>query len=242
MVIGDNNGSCTRNLYFALRADGEAYPILPEMKQQLWTLPIVREGKTTDMWYVIQVQGGQEEKTAELIKKQLTLCDDSLRECFIPKKERVKKFKGRWQQVEELLFPGYVFADSGDAEELYRRKQVGRLTKVLQDGNFLFLSLSEDEEQRIKAIGDCRHVTRVSKVQVVGGEYSGRADGIDRGKNVVVREGPLKGLEGYVTKVNLHKREVTVQMPFAGRMVDVKLGIELVDEKPAREEITNQIY
>lgn len=31
-------------------------------------------------------------------------------------------------------------------------------------------------------------------------------------------------------------------MPFAGRMVDVKLGIELVDEKPAREEITNQIY
>ena len=58
------------------------------------------------MWYVIQVQGGQEEKTAELIKKQLTLCDDSLRECFIPKKERMKKFKGRWQQVEELLFPG----------------------------------------------------------------------------------------------------------------------------------------
>ena len=243
MVIGDNNGSCTRNLYFALRANGEAYPILPEMKQQLWTLPLVREGKTTDMWYVIQVQGGQEEKTAELIKKQLTLCDDSLRECFIPKKERVKKFKGRWQQVEELLFPGYVFADSGNAEELYRRlKQVGRLTKVLQDGNFLFLSLSEDEEQRIKAIGDCRHVTRVSKVQVVGGEYSGKVDGIDRGKKVVVREGPLKGLEGYVTKGDLHKREVTVQMPFAGRMVDVKLGIELVDEKPAREEITNQIY
>ena len=85
-------------------------------------------------------------------------------------------------------------------------------------------------------------MTRVSKVRVVGGEYSGRADGIDRGKNIVVREGPLKGLEGYVTKVNLHKREVTVQMPFAGRMVDVKLGIELVDEKPAREEITNQIY
>ena len=59
MVIGDNNGSCTRNLYFALRANGEAYPILPEMKQQLWTLPLVREGKTTDMWYVIQVQAAE---------------------------------------------------------------------------------------------------------------------------------------------------------------------------------------
>lgn len=231
MVIGDNNGSCTRNLYFALRANGEAYPILPKMKQQLWTLPLVREGKTTDMWYVIQVQGGQEEKTAELIKKQLTLCDDSLRECFIPKKERVKKFKGRWQQVEELLFPGYVFADSGNAEELYRRlKQVGRLTKVLQDGNFLFLSLSEAEELWIKKIGDLRHVTKMSKVDIVAGVPIGKVDGIDTGKNVIVREGPLKGLEGHVTKVNLHKREVTIRMPFAGRLVDVKLGIEVVEK------------
>ena len=62
-----------------------------------------------------------------------------------------------------------MFADSGDAEGAVQAagKQVGRLTKVLQDRNFL-LSLSEDEEQRIKAIGDSRHVTRVSKVRVVG--------------------------------------------------------------------------
>ena len=212
------------------------------------------------MWYVIQVQGGQEEKTAELIKKQLTLREDSLRECFIPKKERVKKFKGSWQHVEEILFPGYVFADSGNAEELYSRlKQVGRLTKVLQDGNFLFLALSEDEERWIKAIGDRDHVTRVSKIniepvrdrisrnanscsldngqKIVKENYpkTHRSDEPDIrsgiGKKVIVQEGPLKGLEGCVEKINLHKREVTIRMPFAGRMVDVKLGIEVVGKE-----------
>ena len=129
MVIGDNNGSCTRNLYFALRADGEAYPILPEMKQQLWTLPLVREGKTTDMWYVIQVQGGQEEKTAELIRSQVSA--HVMEECFIPKKERVKKFRGRWQRVEEILFPGYAFTATNKPEELFLElKNVLRLTKI----------------------------------------------------------------------------------------------------------------
>lgn len=207
------------------------------------------------MWYVIQVQGGQEEKTAELIKKQLTFQDSCLRECFIPRKIRVKKFKGRWQQVEEILFSGYVFADSEDAEELYRRlKQVGRLTKVLQDGSFLFLPLSKTEELWIKGIGDNRHVTRLSKIEIRTGNKRWKENGQDRrfrnsetaggnfankngveetekieaGKHVIVREGPLKGLEGHIVNVNLHKREVTVQMPFAGRMVDVRLGVEVV--------------
>lgn len=179
------------------------------------------------MWYVIQVQGGQEEKTAELIRRQLTLEDSSLNECFIPKKERVKKFRGQWRKLEEILFPGYVFADSDNPQGLYRRlKEVGRLTKVLQDGSFLFLALSEEEEKWIKTIGDNFHITKVSRIAI---EKERTDAGLITGKKVLVREGPLKGLEGSVIHVNLHKREVTIRMPFAGRMVDVKLGIEIVE-------------
>lgn len=179
------------------------------------------------MWYVIQVQGGQEEKTAKLIKNQLKFNDSSLRDCFIPKKVRVKKFRGRWQQVEEILFPGYVFADSANAEKLYRRlKQVSRLTKVLQDGNFLFLSLSEEEVGWIKAIGDRGHVIRVSRVKVIPVKNSSVLG--KRISNVIVQDGPLRGLEDHVEKVDLHKREVTLKMPFAGRLVDVRLGIDMV--------------
>lgn len=186
------------------------------------------------MWYVIQVQGGQEERTAELIKRQLTFKDSCLKECFIPKKERVKKFRGNWRQIEEILFPGYVFADSDNAQELYERlKQVGRLTKVLQDGDFLFLALSEEEEKMLKTIGDRRHITEVSKVEIVKEMVDVK---VRTGNKVLVREGPLKGLEGSIVNVNLHKREVTVQIPFAGRIVDVKLGIEIVERKCLCEE------
>lgn len=237
MVIGDNNGSCTRNLYFALRANGEAYPILPEMKQQLWTLPIVREGKTTDMWYVIQVQGGQEEKTAELIRSQVSA--HVMEECFIPKKERVKKFRGRWQRVEEILFPGYVFTATNKPEELFLElKNVLRLTKILQDGAFYFIPLSGEEEKLIQSIGDNCHITRISRVQVkkkiepaAKKEVVFNNRMLESGREIMIIDGPLKNQEGRIVKYNLHKREATVKLRFMGTEMELRLAIELVEEK-----------
>ena len=168
------------------------------------------------MWYVIQVMGGREENTADMIRKRIS--SETIEECFIPKKERLKKFKGRWQQIEEILFPGYVFAEAKDPEELYRQlKQITMMTKVLQDGEFHFLPLSEEEERQIKGMGDHSHITGLSKVRV------------EEGKQVAILEGPLKNMEGKIVKVDLHKREVIVNVLFMGRNVKLKLGIEMVE-------------
>ena len=82
------------------------------------------------MWYVIQTLGGQEEKTAEMIRNIVK--SDFIEECFIPKRERLKKFQGSWNKVEEILFHGYVFVVSKESEEMYKElKQVPKLTKLL---------------------------------------------------------------------------------------------------------------
>lgn len=177
------------------------------------------------MWYVIQVMGGQEEKTAGMIRARVPAA--AMGECFIPKKERVKKFKGSWKQVEEILFPGYVFAETKDPEELYRElKLITRMTKLLQDGTFCFLPLSKGEEMMIKRIGDNYHVTRLSRVRVENKDK----DGEKCNQRVVIIDGPLKEQEGQIVKYNLHKREVTVRISFMGNEMDLKLGIELVKE------------
>ena len=43
-----------------------------------------------DMWYVIQTLGGEEERTAGLIRGQISSC--YVEECFVPKIVRMKKF------------------------------------------------------------------------------------------------------------------------------------------------------
>lgn len=168
------------------------------------------------MWYVIQVQGGQEEKTAELIRRQVA--PSVMEECFIPKKERMKKLRGSWKKLEEVLFPGYVFAVAKEPEELHRQlKQITKMTKILQDGTCYFLPLSEEEEKIIKNIGDNYHMTKLSQIKV------------EEGKKVTILDGPLKEQEGNIVKVDLHRREVIVRVPFMGRLVDLKLGIEMVE-------------
>lgn len=167
------------------------------------------------MWYVIQTYGGEEERTADMIRCQIS--SYFMEECFIPKRERMKKFCGTWNKVEEVLFHGYVFANSNRPEELYQElKIIPKLTKVLGRENAYFFPLNEAEERLVRRIGDKNHKTGVSKIE------------IDKGKKIRVIEGPLKNFVGDVVKVNLHKREVVVRVEFMGKPVELFMGVEMV--------------
>ena len=130
------------------------------------------------MWYVIQTFGGQEEETADMIRNVISSI--YIEECFVPKRERMKKFQGCWHMVEEILF------------------------------------LNEEEESLVRRLGGKAHRTGISRVEVL------------EGKRIRVVEGPLKDYMGDVVKVNLHKREVAVQVEFMGRPVELYMGIEMV--------------
>ncbi len=170
------------------------------------------------MWYVIQTLGGQEEKTADMIKKQIP--SHYIEECFVPKRERMKKFHGSWNKVEEILFRGYVFASSEKPEELYQElRGIPRLTKVIGREKGYFYSLTMEEEMLIRGIGDQNHKTGLSRVQIEDGE------------KIRVIQGPLGGYIGDVVKVNLHKREVVIKVKFMGKPVNLFMGIEMVESQ-----------
>lgn len=167
------------------------------------------------MWYVIQTLGGKEEETADMIQKSVSpYC---IEECFVPKRERMKKFHGSWNTVEEVLFHGYVFVISERPKELYLElRQIPRLTKVLGREDEYFFSLSEEDELFIKKIGNKEYKASISQIELV------------EGKQIRVIEGPLKGFMGDVMKVNLHKREVAVKVRFMGREMELHLGVDML--------------
>ena len=168
------------------------------------------------MWYVIQTLGGKEEETADMIRRRVS--SYYVEDCFIPKRERLKKFHGVWNKEEEILFRGYVFAVSERPDGLYQElKQIPRLTKLLGREDEYFFALNQEEEELDRGIGDEKHKTSISRIEV--GE----------GKKIRVVEGPLKKYIGYIVKVNLHKREALVQVEFMGRKIKLHLGIEMME-------------
>lgn len=167
------------------------------------------------MWYVIQTLSGEEERTAGMIEKLVS--PDYAKECFVPKRERMKKFQGYWNKVEEVLFRGYTFVVSERPKELHEElRRIPGFTKVLGREGDYFVPLNEKEERMVKGIGNEDHKTLLSRIAV--GER----------RKITIIDGPLKDYEGNIVKVNLHRREVAVQVDFMGRPIELYMGIEMV--------------
>lgn len=179
--------------------------------------------ETRKMWYVIQTLGGKEEETADMIRKMVS--SYYMEECFVPKRERMKKFHGSWNKVEEVLFYGYVFVISEKPNGLYQElNQIPRLTKVLGREEGYFFSLNKEDEELVRRVGDQKHKTSMSKIVV------------EEGKKIQIIEGPLKYYIGNIAKVNLHKREVAVRLGFMGKEMELYMGIEMADMRKRRKE------
>ena len=64
------------------------------------------------MYYVIQVQGGKEDKVIEEIAKQNH--PSVVLDAFAPKRKAKRKYKDGWKEVTVKCFPGYLFVETDD--------------------------------------------------------------------------------------------------------------------------------
>ncbi len=167
------------------------------------------------MWCVIQVYTGKEEKMRRACIKYI---DESiLQETFIPQRIRRRKYAGVWRDERCSLFPGYVFLITDDPVALYSElKKVEGMTKLLRADRDI-LTLSPAEEELMRKLGDEEHVTRMSY-------------GIIEGDKITVTDGPLKGLEGLIKRIDRHKRQCIVETEMFGQRSKMTVGIEIVSK------------
>ena len=175
-----------------------------------------REGmknKENAMWYVMQVRTGSEENVQLQCQKDIS--SEVLEDCFIPYYEEKRNIKGEWMTQRKILFPGYVFLDSQEVIRLYSNlQQVFGLTKLLKTGDEV-VPLTAEEVHFLKDFGGEEKVVPVS-------------EGIIENSKVVVMSGPLMGKEGYIKKIDRHKRRAFLEMPMFGRVQKIQVGLEIV--------------
>ncbi len=195
------------------------------------------------MWYVIQVFTGTEERTAESCRRVIGIqdkdaddvlqdadsvfqgtdgilqnADTVLQKCFIPYVIRKRRYYGEWHEEKKILFPGYVFLVSDNPGELFLRlKKVPGLTKLLGTGDEI-VPLSAEEEELLKKLG--------GESQVVEGSI-----GILEQDKIIVTEGPLQGMEGYIRKIDRHKRTAWLEVELMGRKIETQVGLEIVEKR-----------
>ena len=168
------------------------------------------------IWYLLSCRKQEEKKILTICKKKLpqSVADD----IFILTFDRMRRYEGTWHLERQLMFPGYVFLISGDPEQLYRSlKPVIGLTKLLKTGDQI-ISLTESEIQFLLRFGGTEQLVKMST-------------GFVEQAQVIILDGPLKGMEGYIKKIDRHRREASLELPMFGRILDVKVGLEIIGKK-----------
>ncbi|MBO6193579.1 MAG: antiterminator LoaP [Clostridiales bacterium] len=168
------------------------------------------------MWCVIQVLTGKEEKIRHACEKYID--SDILDETFIPFRKCRRKRNGVWKDEKTVLFPGYVFLITEHPDELYDQlRRVEGMTKLLRADRTI-LELTKNEEELLINLGGANHIVEMSY-------------GYIEGQKVTITEGPLKGLEGEIRKIDRHKRSCIVEIDMFGQKTRMTVGLEIVEKK-----------
>ena len=166
---------------------------------------------TNEKWYALFVATGEEDNVKERIYFRV---QDELR-AIVPKRKMRERKEGKWEDKIRTLFPGYVLLNGQMNSDNYRLiRDVPGVIKLLKDSNGP-QEITEHEIELISRLTYNNEIIGSSRVYVQGG-------------SVVVIDGPLLGLEGYIQAFDKRKGRVKVLLNLMGEPRAVELSVEMV--------------
>lgn len=167
--------------------------------------------------YVVQVAGRREAHARDLIMRVM---GELVSDCFVPRREVFRRVHGEWVRTTERLFPGYLFVVAEDiAKAMEGLARVPAFTRLLGKSDETIIPLSPDEVAWLAALME--PLEKVVELSV----------GVIEGDKVVVLDGPLKGHEALISKIDRHKRCAYLDMRMFGRTKTIKVGLEVVRKR-----------
>jgi transcription termination/antitermination protein NusG len=186
-------------------------------------------------YYAIQVKTREERKYIDLSEK---LYPDTPLKVIFPRRTLTIRRLGKTRTVEAPLFPGYVFlfGESLDSETYWRFRRIPGFHRFLKDNRDIRPIEGSDRELLLHFL-NFGEIIKVSRVR------------FDENSRIVVVDGPMKGLEGRIVKVDRRKNRAKIRLDLYNDSFLVDLGIDILGDVPrkdspgkedARDELTAQ--
>lgn len=178
------------------------------------------------MWYVIQTETGKEEEILLLMRNIIP--EELCQYCFLIWAEWPRRAGGQWNIVKKNMFPGYIFVETEEPEELFQRlKKVPGLTKLLGGDRCEFIPLGAEEERFFRMIGEKEgNCTRENRATKCGAGTDKRKRycllvrpstvRVDEEGKLEILNGVLQSFKEEIVTVNLHKRYAVVRVRMLG--------------------------
>ena len=145
------------------------------------------------------------------------LSRNALRKSFLLTYDRMRRYKGEWHLERRLLFPACVLLESENEERLL--KELKDFRRISESGRCT-VRINPEEEKFLKALyGNECHLKMSRGILFKG--------------TTQITEGPLKGMENRICKVDRHKRLAHIRTVIGmgvGEFRYVLAGLEITEK------------
>jgi transcriptional antiterminator NusG len=171
-------------------------------------------------YYVVQVETGNEHKFVRIASQRVS---EDTRRVVWPRRRLNIRRGGRTREELASIFPGYVFIESEElsAQDYWAIRRVPGFFRFLKS-NHNVQPLTEQDQRLLVHFLSFGEV--VDKSKVVFGEN----------QRIEVLEGPLKGLEGRIVKVDKRKGRAKVKLDMYDESFLVDFGFESMQRLPGQ--------
>lgn len=166
--------------------------------------------------YVIQVKTGKEDTYIRLWERKK---DHLPLRIFWLRKELMIRKNGHTHKGLKSIFPGYLFleAEKIDSDTFQEFRHINYFSRFLKADKTIY-PLPYEEAKRIYELAKYGRVIGQSKVIY------------NENDRIVVIDGPMKGLEGQIVKVDRRKKRAKVRLSLYDNPYLIDFGFELLEE------------
>lgn len=166
-------------------------------------------------WYVLFVMGGKEKQICDFLNQE---CKDW--KVFIPSIEIIHTKQGKEHIVEKVMFPSYLFIES----EMKQKEFQDILKSAKQKKTGIIKELKFDEETPA-----LRDYERDYLEGLLNDQYKVKpSTGYIEHDKVMITDGPLKGYESHITRIDRHKKKAVLSLDLLHKEVNVTVSLEII--------------
>ena len=178
------------------------------------------------LYFCVNCMASKEEDVEKRINKCLTerLEEDFL--VWIPKKEVRERRNGRTEIRERPMFTGYLFLFWEGSDEslfpIFELRHIPGLTRILA---------YDDGSHALKG----RDLEFAHWIHMNDGYITQSKVLFTEGQRIHICEGPLRGFDGNVVKVDKHHKRIVLRFEIGGNISDVSFTVEFLNSNAAAQ-------
>lgn len=170
---------------------------------------------TDTNWYVLFVMGGKEKQICEFMNQEYSEWN-----VFIPVIEITHTKQGKDYLVEKPMFPSYLFVESKIKQQEFQ----DRLKSIRQKKTGIIKELKFDEDTPA-----LRDYEREYLEGLLNEEHKVvKSIGYIENDQVMITEGPLKGYESHIVRIDRHKKKAVLGLDLLNKEINVTVSLEII--------------